>query len=92
MARQRLTDDIAAQTCWKYLHGGFDEKTNIQIYDIVHQVIPDKNIAIRMMFEISYHIGYAKSNLMDYMSEVTYKIKKKRIRDKLVLIRSENGN
>lgn len=94
MSRQRIIDDKAAQICWKYLHGEFDEKTNVAIHDIVHHYI-DNIIAITMIFEIAYSIGYAKSNLMDDMSEVTYKKKKKRIRDELVMKvnceRRENG-
>ena len=91
MARQSIADDIAAQTCWKYIHGGFNEENNVQIYNIIHKVFSDKYLAILMTVDIAYRIGYAKSALMNYMSEVTYKIKKKRIRDNVALIRSENG-
>lgn len=96
MARQSITNDIAAQICWRYLHGGLGEKCNKIINTIVHKVFPNKNIAIRMVLDIAYRIGYAKSELMDEMCERIYKIKKKRIRDKIVEIiprfeRSENG-
>lgn len=83
MSRQRLIDDKASQICWKYLHGEYDGKTNAMIHGIAHKNA-DNMIAITMIFEIAYRIGYAKSYLMQYMSEVTYKKKKKRIRDKLV--------
>lgn len=83
MSRQSLTDDKASQICWKYLHGGFDEKTNVAIHDIIHHNT-DKRIAITMILEIAYRIGYAKSYLTKDMSECTYKIKKKLLRNKLV--------
>lgn len=82
MARQNLIDDKAAQICWKYLHGEFDEKINATIHDIAHYNT-DKEIAITMIFDIAYRIGYAKSDLMLYMSETTYKIKKKLLRNRL---------
>lgn len=94
MSRQRLIDDKGSQICWKYLHGDFDEKTNVAIHYIAHRNT-DKIIAITMLFEIAYRIGYAHSNLAQCMSETTYKIKKKRLRDELVLVvnyeGSENG-
>ena len=83
MARQRLIDDKASQICWKYLHGNFAEETNAAIHDIAHHN-NDKITAVTLIFEIAYRIGYAKSYLSQYMGETTYKIKKKRIRDKLV--------
>lgn len=83
MSRQCLINDKASQICWLYLHGEFDEKTNIDISDIAHKNI-DKRFAIPMVFEIAYRIGYAKSELMQYMSETTYKRKKMQIREKLV--------
>ena len=83
MARQNLIDDKAAQICWRYLHGEFDEKTNASIHDIVHYNT-DKRIAITMVLEIAYRIGYAKSSLLEDMTESTYKRKKKSTRDKLV--------
>lgn len=84
MARQSIVDDIAAQICCRYLHGEFSAQTNEQIHDTVRQIIPNKHTAIRMIFDIAYRIGYVKSPLQDCMSEVTYKIKKKYIRGKLV--------
>lgn len=95
MSRQSMTSDIAAQICWQYLHGGFDETTNEKIYDIAYSVVKNKHLLITFVFEIAYRIGYAKSALMNEMSEVTYKLKKQRIRDELVATlggeRSENG-
>jgi hypothetical protein len=83
MARQRLIDDKASQICWKYLHGEYDEKTNVAIHNIAHHNT-EKIIAITMIFDIAHRIGYAHSDLAQCMGETTYKIKKKRIRDKLV--------
>ena len=92
MARQSITNDIAAQICWQYLHGGFKAKTNEQIHRIINQSFSNKSIAIRMVLDIAYRIGYAKSELMDYMGERCYKEKKKLIRDKLVLeLNGERG-
>ena len=76
MARLCIMEDIPAQICWQYLHGGFDEVTNVGIYNIVYSILPDKRIAIRMILEIAYRIGYGKSELMDDMSEVSYKKRK----------------
>lgn len=94
MSKQSLINDKASHICWKYLHGEFDEETNIAIHNVAHYKT-DKTIAITMILDIAYRIGYAKSDLMQYMGENTYKKKKKRIRDKLVsmvnLEGSENG-
>ena len=81
MSRVCMAEDVAAQICWRYFHGGFDGDTNETIYTIVHSIIPDKAQAIRMLFEIAYRIGYAKSQLQTFMGEITYKLKKKWIRD-----------
>lgn len=84
MARQSIINDRAAHICWLYLHGGLTEQANITVHDIAHFVCPEKYTAITMILEIAYREGYAKSALMNDMSEVTYKKKKKRIRDMLV--------
>lgn len=84
MARQSLANDVAAQICWKYLHGGFNEAVNERIYYIVYSVVGRKKLIPQFVFEIAYRVGYAKSALADELSEVTYKIKKKRIREELV--------
>lgn len=84
MSRQSIVDDTAAQICWLYLHGELTEQGNIKVHDISHCICHDKYIAITMILEIAYRIGYAKSGLIYYMSEVTYKKKKKWIRDMLV--------
>ena len=85
MSRLRLIDDKAAQICWEYIHGEFDEETNVAIYNIAH-LNTNHIIAITMILEIAYRIGYAKSYLAPYMSEVTYKEKKKGLRNKLVSV------
>lgn len=82
MARQRLIDDTASQVCWKYLHGEYDGKTNVTIYGIAHKHI-DHLLAVTMIYEIAYRIGYARSHLADVMSETTYKKKKKAIRENI---------
>ena len=92
MSRQSIANDIAAQICWNYIHGGYDEETNEKIYYQIHSIIPNRDIAIRMLLEIAYRIWYANSLLADYMSEVTYKIKKKQMRDKLVSLILEISN
>lgn len=84
MARQSIINDRAAHICWLYLHGGLTEQANITVHDIAHFVCPEKYTAITMILEIAYRCGYAKSDLTEQMSEVTYKKKKKRIRDMLV--------
>jgi hypothetical protein len=84
MSRLGITQDRPAHIAWVYLHRGFPQKVNEKIYSIVHITIPDKNKAIRMLHDIAYRICYGKSELAGCMSEVTYKIKKKWIRDTLV--------
>ena len=83
MPRQSIFDDKAAQICWQYLHDEYDKETNVDIWCIVCLEFPETPIAIAIIREIAYRCGYAKSELAEYMSEVTYKKKKKRIRDML---------
>ena len=91
MPRLSLFNDTAAHLCYEYLHGTLDETTNEKIYDIVHEAV-DQSVAGAYVFEIAYRIGFAKSQLADVISEVTYKKKKKAIRDKIAsLKRSKNG-
>jgi hypothetical protein len=84
MARQSIINDRPAHIAWEYLHGHFQQEVNETIDNIVHIAVPDKNKAIRMLLDIAYRIGYGKSELAYCMSEVTYKKKKKWIRDTLV--------
>ena len=85
MGRLRIFDDTIAHICWDYLHGTLDEVTNEKIYDAVHQAVGQTD-AIIYVFEIAYHIGYAKSLLIDVISETTYKKKKKTVRDRIALL------
>lgn len=84
MSRQSIINDRAAQIAWKYFHGELSQASNEAVYNIAHDVFHDRKIEITMLLEIAYREGYAKSDLADDMSEVTYKRKKKRIRDMLV--------
>lgn len=92
MARLSLFNDTVAHLCCEYLHGTLDATINEKIYNAVHEVA-DQRMASVYVFEIAYRIGYVKSQLADIMSEVTYKKRKKSIRDKIALLeRSKNGN
>lgn len=84
MSRLGFMQDRPAHIVREYLHRGFPQKVNEKIYSIVHIAVRDKSKAIRMLHDIAYRIGYGKSELAGCMSEVTYKIKKKWIRDTLV--------
>lgn len=82
MSRLRMCEDTVAQVCIKYIHGELDESMNQKIWKAIHDVVKHEQ-TIHFAFEIAYRIGYARSYLADAMSEVTYKIKKKAIRDKI---------
>ena len=91
MARLSIFNDTVAQLCYDYLHGTLDETTNEKIYEAVHSVVDQKD-AGAYVYEITYHIGYVNSQLADVISEVTYKKRKKQIRDKLALINGLQEN
>lgn len=82
MPRLSLFNDTVAHLCFEYLQGTLDATTNEKIYNAVHEVV-DQRVASMYVFEIAYRIGYAKSQLADYISEVTYKNRKKAIRRKI---------
>lgn len=89
MARLSITNDTVARLCYEYMHGQLDAKTNEKIYNSACEVV-DRKYAIPFVFEIAYRLGYAHSELADFMSEVTYKQKKKAIRENIKKIeRSE---
>ena len=89
MARLKLFNDSVVHLCYKQLHGGCGEDTNEKIYKAVHDVVGQRD-ATMYVFEIAYAIGYAKSALQDFVSETTYKKKKKAIRENILkIIRSE---
>lgn len=91
MARLSIFEDAVAQMCFKYIHGELDTETNEKMWKAIHEGV-EHNEAIYFCFEIAYRIGYSRSHLADAMSEVTYKKKKKAIRDNVLKIeRSENG-
>jgi hypothetical protein len=89
MSRLRRFDDTVAHLCYEYLHGDCDEPTKVKIYEAVHSVVSQKD-APMYVFEIAYAIGYAKSALQDFVSETTYKKRKKAIRDRLAEILQDN--
>lgn len=76
MSRLSLFNDTVAHLCFEYLHGTLDEATNAKIYDAVHEVVDQRDASV-YVFEIAYRIGYAKSQLANSISEVTYKNRKK---------------
>lgn len=82
MARLSIMNDSVAHLCWRYVNKECD--VNLAI-EICTTTLPITNYDVRtaylFIYEMAYRIGYAKSNLSDCMSETTYKIKKKQIRD-----------
>lgn len=69
-------------TLEKYLLGELDKKTNDVILKAASEIVLD--FAPIILIEITYHIGYAKSLLLDKMCETTYKTLKKRVKDNLL--------
>lgn len=93
MSRSSIMQDIPAQICWEYLHGGCDKYIVEDIRSIISIALPNVSLAPIMIYEIAYRIGYVKSKLASYMSETTYKKKKKWCRNTIEWIfaeRSEN--
>ena len=81
MSRVNIMQDIPAQICWEYINGNMRKEDKREIRDMVLIAVPNKRLANQMIYEIAYRVGFAKSNLSKYMSEVTYKQKKKWVRD-----------
>jgi hypothetical protein len=66
----------------KYLKGELDEKTNALIQMSAEEIALDDWLVY--VIEIAYHIGHAKSILVDNISETTYKRMKKIVKDNLI--------
>ena len=83
MARLSIFDDTVAHICWKYIHGEYGAKINETIYYATAEIVPYQWEIYIFIMEIAYRTGYANSILGREMSEVTYKKKKKAIRDNI---------
>lgn len=94
MSRVGIIQDIPAQICWEYCHGGLSKSDKTIVRSIVFIAIPNRRKVKQFIREIAYRIGYAKSNFSNLMSEVTYKKKKQWCRNliiKEIAERNENG-
>jgi hypothetical protein len=83
MSRIGIMQDIPAHICWRYIHGELNSRQKQEVLDIIIIAIPDEWLAIQMIREIAYRVGFANSVFPKVMSEITYKLKKQWCRNQI---------